>query len=59
MNFKKFGDLLVEFIEDSFAYIVAIVFVLFLFYPISFFKWIFSLFKKVYLKIKEVRFLMY
>ena len=58
MEFEKISDMFIELIEECFAYIVAILFVVFIFYPVSFFKWIFYLFKKVYLKIKETRFLM-
>jgi hypothetical protein len=58
MEFERKTDLFIELIAECFAYIVAIIFVVFIFYPLSFLKWIFSLFKKVYLKIKEVRFLM-
>ena len=59
MNFKIKRDLFIELIEECFAYIVAIAFVVFIFYPVSFLKWVFSLFKRIYLKIKkEVRFFM-
>jgi hypothetical protein len=58
MEFEKISDLFIELIEECFAYIVAIAFVVFIFYPVSFLKWVFSLFKRIYLKIKEVKFLM-
>ena len=46
-------------IKLFFAYIIALVFITFTYLPYSLLKWIFSLFKRIYLKIKkEVRFFM-
>ena len=55
MEFEKISDLFIELIEECFAYIVAITFVIFLFYPYSFFRWTFSFFKIVFSKIKEIK----
>jgi hypothetical protein len=47
MEFEKISDMFIELIEECFAYIVAIAFVVFIFYPYSLFRWIFSYFKKI------------
>jgi hypothetical protein len=54
MKFKRKRDLFIEFIADCIAYIIALAIVILL--PLySLFQWIFSLFKRFYTLVKDIR----
>jgi hypothetical protein len=55
MKFKRNRDLFIEFIADCIAYITALIFVTFLLLPYSLVRWIFSLFKRFYTLVKDIR----